>query len=337
MIGYYIHHQGHGHLNRACAITKALSAPVTALSSLPQPASHPFAEWVQLPSDNEAPSPVDPSANGSLHWVPLGDDGLRDRMARIAGWVERARPESVVVDVSVEVTAFLRLMGVPVVVLAQAGDRADNPHQLGYQMAERIIAPWPRAVYEPTWLQPHSHKTSYVGAWSRFDDRDFVPAINRPDRPRVVVLSGAGGTSLTERDVAEWAVREPNYSWVGVGVPGGDWLSDPWPQLCAADVVIAHAGQNVLAEIAAARRPAVIVAQSRPHREQVALAEALARGSIVVALDRWPAGGEWDGPLQQALALGASGWTRWSLPGAVDEAANVIAGAGSNRLPRRTA
>ncbi|MCW2528514.1 MAG: hypothetical protein JWM76_3374 [Pseudonocardiales bacterium] len=336
MIGYYIHHHGQGHLNRACAITQVLSAPVTALSSLPQPANHPFAEWVQLPLDNDGLDPVDPAANGTLHWVPLGNDGLRDRMALIAQWVARADPESVVVDVSVEVTAFVRLMGVAVVVMAQAGDRSDPPHQLAYQMAERIIAPWPREVYEPSWLRSHRHKTSYVGAWSRFDGRACVPTATRPDRPSVLVLSGAGGTSVTKDDLAQWAARAPQYSWVGAGLPGGEWVDDPWPQLCAADVVVAHAGQNVLAEIAAARRPAVIVPQLRPHREQAALAEALERAAIVVTLEQWPAAGEWDEPLQRALGLGASGWTRWSLPGAMNEAAAGIAAAGSNRISART-
>ena len=137
----------------------------------------------------------DPTANGTLHWAPLHDNGLRERMRVIAEWVSAVQPEVMVVDVSVEVAMLVRLLGVPVVVMAMPGDRTDAPHDLVYRAAEHIVAPWPQELYEPPWLQEHSAKTTYVGGISRFDGRAPDPS---PPDPRVnlLVLNGAGGSSV---------------------------------------------------------------------------------------------------------------------------------------------
>ena len=50
-----------------------------------------------------------------------------------------------VVDVSVEVAILVRLLGVPVVVMAMPGDRIDAPHDLVYQAADHILAAWPES------------------------------------------------------------------------------------------------------------------------------------------------------------------------------------------------
>ncbi|MDF2492882.1 MAG: hypothetical protein K0Q58_1460, partial [Microbacterium sp.] len=82
MIGYYVHHHGRGHLHRATAIAAALGIPVTGLSSLPRPAEW-TGDWIELPLDldDRGPDAPDVTAGGRLHWVPLGVDGLRERMA----------------------------------------------------------------------------------------------------------------------------------------------------------------------------------------------------------------------------------------------------------------
>ncbi|MFC8762138.1 MULTISPECIES: glycosyltransferase [Streptomyces] len=53
-------------------------------------------------------------------------------------------------------------------------------------------------------------------------------------------------------------------------------------------MVVTHAGQNAVAECAAARVPAVVVPQSRPHGEQHATAHALAEGGLATVRDHWP-------------------------------------------------
>ena len=111
---------------------------------------------VRLPRDDSAPTFSDPSANGTLHWAPLHDSGLRERMGLIAAWVTATKPSVMVVDVSVEVALLVRLLGVPVVVMAMPGDRIDAPHNLVYQAADHILAAWPRNLYEPPWLRQYS-------------------------------------------------------------------------------------------------------------------------------------------------------------------------------------
>jgi len=41
VIGYYVHHLGHGHLHRALSVARTLGEPVTGFSSLPPPADWP--------------------------------------------------------------------------------------------------------------------------------------------------------------------------------------------------------------------------------------------------------------------------------------------------------
>ena len=115
MIGYYVHHQGSGHLHRALAVARAWVAAggeVTGLSSAARPADWP-GPWVRLPlEDVTRPEvAVDPTAGGSLHWAPRGDAGLLTRQAAISQWLAAARPRACVVDVSAEVAWLVRLHG----------------------------------------------------------------------------------------------------------------------------------------------------------------------------------------------------------------------------------
>ena len=145
MIGYYVHHQGDGHVTRAAAIADRLGGePVTGLSSRPRPDAW-RGPWLQLARDDDPPAAIgaDPTAGGALHWAPSGHPGLRERMAQIAAWVATNAPRMMVVDVSVEVAVLVRTMGVPTVVMGMPGARDDRAHQLAYRMADAIIAPWP--------------------------------------------------------------------------------------------------------------------------------------------------------------------------------------------------
>lgn len=335
MIGYYIHHHGHGHRTRAASICARTSEPVTALCSAPLGRfADVFADVVELPRDDESVDTAeDPTAGGLLHWVPRHDRGLRERMAALASWVATARPRLLVVDVSVEVAVFARLLGVPVVVVAMPGERTDTPHRLGYRAAEHIVAPWPREVYEPAYLRPYAEKTTYVGGISRFDGRPVAgPAPG--GRPRVLVLSGSGGSSLSAERLHELAERHPGYAWDGVGVPGGPWVDDPWSDLSRADVVVGHAGQNSVADIAAARRPAIVVAEPRPYDEQCATADALGRAGLAVTLPAWPHPDDWSKLLRRALRLDPAQWSRWRTEGAAGRAAAVLDEVAAKVAPR---
>jgi hypothetical protein len=240
---------------------------------------------------------------------------MRGRMAQIAAWIDRAAPELMVVDVSVEVTALCRLMGVPVVAVAMQGDRTDRAHQLGYGLAEMLLACWPASV--PTHgPSAWNDKTFYAGAFSRFDDRigtnDHTRADpTRTNRPRqVVLLLGGGGTDIAIDDIRAARAATPHWHWEILG-PGHRWQADPWAALCAADVVVTHAGQNALAEVAAARTPAAVIPQRRPHNEQFATAATLDKAELALVRYEWPAPSEWSTVLEKAAERDGRRWALW--------------------------
>ncbi|BDB45028.1 hypothetical protein Mkiyose1665_23510 [Mycobacterium kiyosense] len=243
-------------------------------------------------------------------------------MSAIADWVARAQPEAVVVDVSVEVATFVRLLGIPVIVMALPGNRVDGPHQLVHRLADHIVAAWPRQLCTPPWLQQYSNKTSYVGGISRFEGRSRGPGA-RPASPhtlRVLVLGGAGN----EFGAAPEQSPEPAATWTRLGGDSGTWQADPWPAICAADVVVTHAGQGCIADVAAAQRPAVVIPQSRPFDEQLSTATVLRRHQLAAVARRWPESRAWPALLDHACAADTQRWTRWRVDGAAGRAAATI-------------
>ncbi|MFE9134755.1 glycosyltransferase [Streptomyces sp. NPDC007355] len=327
MIGYYVHHQGKGHLHRARCVAGRTRTPVTGLSSLPRPDDW-AGDWIRLPLDTGTDlAAADPTAHGRLHWVPRHHAGLRSRTAAVADWIERTAPTLFVSDVSVEVAVLARLMGVPVVVSAMRGDRSDAAHRLAYDLADALLAPWPAELPEPGWPREWRAKTEHTGAFSRHDGRPRPGAGSRPEGcatgREVLVMLGAGGAEVTAVDLSRAAEATPEWNWTVLGGPGG-WTDDPWPLLCRADVVVTHAGQNAVAECAAARVPAVVVPQSRPHGEQHATAHALAEGGLATVRDHWPEPRDWAGVLNEAVGTGGERWGLWAPGDGAERAARLL-------------
>ncbi|CAD6003852.1 glycosyltransferase [Agreia sp. COWG] len=320
MIGYYIHHQGRGHLNRALAIAAELDGAVTGLSSLAKPAEW-VGNWVQLPRDDESASIAEGAdAQGRLHWVPVGDDGIRNRAGMLSRWLSTSHPDLMIVDVSVEVALLTRLHGVEVVTIALPGERGDEAHRLGYDISRVILAAWPRAAEGMITGLSHAARARLecVGAISRFSSRVVVeptpPAVvGSAPRRRVLVLGGAGGSSLDETALAAAQLETPQWEWAVLGGRSGRWVDDPWPEICTADVVVTHAGQNALADVAAAGRPAIVIPEDRPHGEQRTTASVLERSDLWPALVRqsFPRDG-WPSLLEDAAALDGSRWQAWN-------------------------
>lgn len=352
-LGYYVHHHGAGHVTRAVEITRHLSLPVTGLSSLPRPPGW-CGEWIELPRDDtpaagstrDAPGWVEADAGGAVHWAPLEHAGYRKRMRIVAEWVTHRRPDLVIIDVSVEVTLLVRLLGVPVAVAAMRGDRDDPAHRSAYAAARLLFAPWP-APTQPDTKPPgtaRSARTVHVGGISRFDDLSKSPAagavidtpaptypagntdigagtdpdtatdsrvITPSDPPAperlVAVLWGRGGGDWTEAQRRAARDATPSWRWV---VAGED--CDVWTTLQEAAVVVCHAGQNAVAEVAAARRPAIVVAIDRPHDEQRATVEALAHADLAETRLGLPAPHEWPALLERAAWRDGQAWRTWS-------------------------
>lgn len=321
MIGWYVHHQGRGHLHRALAVGAELDEPVTVLSSLEPPAGH-VGDWVRLERDDGEGRA--PSAGGRLHWVPLGHDGLRRRMHQVSSWLDRTRPRLLVADVSVEIALLARLHGVAVASVLVPGRRADAAHRLGFDVSDRLVAAWPSAATSallPGLDDDVLSRVRAVGALSRFP---VAPARPRRAGPRrVLVLSGAGDEGWDEAVLGRAIRSTPDWEWLVCGPPG-PWCADPHRLVRDADVVVTHAGQNALAEVAAARRPAVVVPRARPHDEQVVAAAALSDGRWpVVVEDRFPVD-DWSRRLDRTSALHGAGWESWCDGGAARRFARVL-------------
>jgi hypothetical protein len=327
MIGYYAHHVGTGHVSRAVAIARFLRSPITGLSSCDRPPDW-RAEWVTLARDDEpAPPPrADVTAGGTLHWAPVRHDGLRTRMVQIADWIGRTGPTLIVADVSVEVAALARLMGIPVVSVALPGIRDDPAHLLAYRQACAVIAPWPRWVPVPREMSFLTGKLHCVGAFSSADgraaDRDGRKA--RRTQRRVLLLAGGGGTAIESAQVSSARAATPDWSWHELGPPSGRWIADPWSEICAADVVITHAGQTAIAEVAAACRPAIVLPQQRPYREQHHTADVLERAGLAIVRRSWPEADKWPPLLDDAARLGGHGWRRWASGDGAQRAAALL-------------
>lgn len=320
MIGYYVHHHGAGHITRARQVARHLMSPVTGFSSLPRPDAWP-GEWVLLP-DDVPDTPIDPTAGGVLHWAPLHHDGYAERMAALSANMRGL--DLMVVDVSVEVSLLARLHGVPTVVLAMRGDRRDRAHRLAYDSATALLAPWPRAVPERWWPEQWADKTRFVGAISRFDGRSPLMRTEH-DGPRcALVLMGAGGHDMPTGALADAARHTPGWEWTLRSAESPS--PDLWADLGGSDVVISHGGNNAVAEVAAARRPAVVVAQDRPFAEQHHTAAALDGARVCVGLQHWPAASQWPGILDEAMARGTSGWATWNPLDGAQQAARHLDG-----------
>ena len=302
--GWYIHHHGTGHLQRF-KVMRAHLPELVGLSSLPRPDDVPAAQWVALPDDAPAGPDSDPQAGGALHWAPIGHPGLRRRMALIAQWLQEAAPDVLVVDVSVEVAALARLMGTPVVWVGQRGRRTDAPHQLAYELS-RVVVPWTEAVDSPAVGLPG--RVRHVGALSRFDGREPLP---RPGRRHVVLLLGAGGHEVDPAQVRAAQAATPQWAWNTAGLEATQHrdANAVWALLQDADVVIGSAGTNVVAEVAAARRPLICLPQPRPFDEQIDQAGALQRAGMALTVSRWPEADRWPALLATATAQDPERWS----------------------------
>lgn len=317
MIGYYVHHVGRGHLHRATALARHWVATrgeeVTGLSSLPRPDDWP-GPWVSLAPDDASPAePVDPTANGILHWAPLGDDGMLERTASLSAWLASARPRAVVVDVSVEVLLSVRLHGVPVVSVVLPGVRTDQAHLIGLDAATGLVSAWPSAPEASGMLpgMPHDvlDRIVTVGAVSRLPVAAAGSAGHDGPR-RAVLLQGRGGDAMTDLDAGGLAARCPGWEWTVLGGKG-EWVADPVPFLAVADVVVTAAGQGSIADLAALRRPCVVVPADRPHAEQATTVRVLDAGPWPVVVCDSVDEAITPAVLERAASLDGGDWASW--------------------------
>jgi UDP-N-acetylglucosamine--N-acetylmuramyl-(pentapeptide) pyrophosphoryl-undecaprenol N-acetylglucosamine transferase len=312
-IGWYVHHQGAGHLQRARAVARALDRPCTILGTL---AGFDTAglDTVDLPDDRPLGDAAFDGRDGAterpeaLHYAPLNHPGVRARMARIAAWAERAEPALLVVDVSVEVALLARLLSVPTLVVRLAGTRTDRPHLEAFRGAARLLAPFPEALDGagvPDWVRAKTHYAGFLGA----------PAQAPTEASRdIVVVFGQGGAGGDIPALAAAARSVPDRAWHVLGPVSGSgavpdnlhlhgWVRDVAAHVARAALLVGGGGDGVVALAAAQAKRFLCLPEARAYGEQTEKAAALARLGAAIVHEGWPEASAWPGLIRAGLAL----------------------------------
>lgn len=313
-IGYYVHHHGDGHLHRALALAPHMQGRIvllgTGIAGRTGGVPAISLDEDRLPGhgfdgrdDSERPQ--------SLHYAPIDHEGLRRRVARMAGWIAEARPALIVVDVSVEVAMLARLASVPTVVVRLSGRRDDPPHVEAFRAAAAVLAPFAVALDDPEcppWLRK---KTLYAaGLVAQAHPKS-------PDPDRVLGVVGRGGTTVTGEDWAAAAAATPDKIWRIVGacaapalspanIAFAGWVPDPDREIARAGIVVGAAGDGIVGAVIAARRPFVCIPEDRPFNEQTIKADRLAMLGAAIVAPGWPRPERWPALFDAARRLDPS-------------------------------
>ncbi|MDQ1124400.1 hypothetical protein [Microbacterium trichothecenolyticum] len=329
VIGWYVHHHGFGHIARLLAVRPHVRTSVVVFSSLPRPAGLDAAtEWIELPGDadtvessdgsNIDPRDADPTARGHLHWAPHDHPGHRARLATIAATASQRGLAAFVVDVSAEVVAFARLLGLRTIAVTQPGARTDAPHALAYALADRIVAPWAHGAVPTPALAAHGDRVVWTGGISRYDGR----AAEQPSSRRSVLLLGRVLEPAVRADVTD-RLTARGWRVDAVGYDDASRIDDPWPLLTRSTVVVSAAGQNSVADLAASGSRAVVVAQARPFDEQRATADALQRWGLARRADEHATAESLVDHIERAAGAEPD-WSRWQVAGAAERMAAAV-------------
>lgn len=312
--GYFVHHQGRGHAERAAAILNALppSRPVTVFCARADifPPLPRQARVVTIPSFFERTGDecdMDGIATpDTLHCAPLGWPGIRQAMAQIALWFAEADPALMICDVSAEIAQLARICSVPHVKVLQHGERTDPGHQAAYAGAAGLLAPFAAALAQPDW-QPFAGKTHFapgLGVPPAAPESKAAArqALGLPGDAKVaLVVSGGGGSGFAAAPLGVAARAFPDWHWLSIGPVQADWhatqganlralgwVADPARYIAATDLVISSTGNTTCAGVLAAGRPWIVVPEWRYFDEQRLKAEALARAGAALHLPHLP-------------------------------------------------
>ena len=332
-VGYYVHHQGRGHLARARAIRARLTRRCTLIGTMPDDATDD--DSLRLPDDRIAGdfsgTDGERSRPEAFHYAPVGASDVRARMALLAAWIARERPACLIVDVSCEIALFARLLSVPVVLVRLAGFRADPPHLEAFRAADALMAPFPILLDDgdiPAWI---GDKTTYLGLIGGTRSPSSGPCKPR----RVTLVLGGGGTSVEAAAIVAAARATPSWEWQVLGaleaagaLPGNlafeGWSDDVVPRLAESAIVIGGCGDGLLAEVAAYGKRFICLPENRPFDEQRSKARHLHRGGMALVRDSWPAAELWPALLDEAATIDPARLASLHDPLSADRAAALI-------------
>ena len=332
-IGYFVHHQGRGHAERAAAIANALaSSRKVKLFCARDDIFPPLQQGVDVriipslfePTGREAPAMAALQMPETVHCAPLGWPTITAAFATIAQWFAEQRPSLFITDVSAELAQLARLCSVPHVAVMQHGDRSDPGHMAAYDSAVGLLAPYAQSLEQqdrPVQLKRKTHYAPGVG----------IPAAAFPSKAEarrelglskeeeiVLVIAGGGGEGTPSAPLTLGARAEPDSRWITIGqvrsewheTPPGNlehrgWVDNPRIWIAAADRVVSSCGNTTVQMVLAAGKPWVVVPEWRYFEEQFCKAEVLDREGLAAVSRHWPSH--------------AAGWQRlWSAASMID-------------------
>lgn len=327
--GYFVHHQGRGHAERAAAIAHALPAsrPLTLFSArddiFPDLPDH--AQIVLIPSLFE-PSGAEIGSSDwvgtpeTLHCAPLGWPGIRHAMATMTAWFHEADPALMICDVSAEVAQLARICSVPHVKVLQHGQRSDPGHRAAYDGAAGLLAAFHADLAQPDWGEAMRAKTCFVGGLGvetlsveREVARQRI-GIGR-DTQMILVVSGGGGGGFAQAPLGVGARTRPDAQWITIGPVQRDWhATEPaniehrgWVDnavdyIAAADIVISSTGNTTCQQVLEAGRPWLAVPEWRYFDEQHCKADALGAAGAACIRPHLPSSAQaWQQALDDTL------------------------------------
>lgn len=315
-IGYFVHHQGRGHAERASAIANALidRRPVTIFCARKDIFANldPRIEIVSIPSlfettGNEAPAMAALPMPGTTHCAPVGWPSITKATAIIANWFAEARPALFITDVSAELGQFARLCSVPHIAVLQHGNRDDSAHMASYEGAVGLLAPYDVSLEQqerPSWMKAKTHYASGVGIHcTEFPNKREARGELGLDQDEeiVLVVAGGGGDGTPSAPLTLGARAEPHAKWITIGkvhsewheTPPGNldhrgWVDDPHSWIAAADRVVSSCGNTTVHMVMAVGKPWVVVPEWRYFDEQFCKAEVLDRAGLAAVSRHWP-------------------------------------------------
>lgn len=334
-IGYYVHHHGEGHRQRARAIAAQAPGRFTLIGTGVDEVSGPF-ETLDLPDDRPLDRDTFDGVDGeaarpdALHYAPVHHDGVRERTRIFASWIAERRPALMVVDVSVEMAMLARLCATPTIYVRLAGARWDAAHLDAFRGAQALLAPFdPRCedADVPDWVLAKTFYSSGLGS--------FSPLAKKTGNV-ILVAFGRGGSRTAAKDLEDAARATPDRQWRVIGSLDGPapespnleiagWVDRADEEIGSAGIVIGGAGDGVLGAVAAAGKAYVCIPEDRPFGEQLAKASALEAAGAAVVLGSWPPGAKWPEVLRKASAIGSGAIAGFhDRHGAAKAAANIL-------------
>ncbi|WP_379921790.1 hypothetical protein [Erythrobacter sp. R86502] len=358
-IGYFVHHQGRGHAERATALLNVLvkQRPVEIFTARPDM----FKGLSPAIGVTQIPSLFEPTGNepdnmrcipepGITHCAPLGWQTIRDAMAALSSWFSAANPALFVTDVSAELGQLARLCSVPHVAVLQHGRRSDSGHMAAYESAVGILAPYAPMLEQddrPSWMLAKTHYAPGLGV--------DVPSLPSRDEARrvlglpldlkiVCVIGGGGGDGLPSTPLTLGARQDPHSRWFTLGKVTSEWHETSpgnlthlgWVQnaaewIAAADRIVSSCGNTTVHTVLAARKPWIVVPEWRYFDEQLCKAISLEKAGLAAMSPHWPSHRDaWQKLWEQAERIDTAWQAEFIDPDAAIKAADWMDGLASS-------